>query len=109
MEGLGNRRCTDLHFVVASRVRAQRCGDIDGHLPFVLLELDSCNAASSSKSAAESSTRIVSCSNFLSSSVSPASRNEFVTVALPFATEVITYEHPSQCASAKSVADHCAG
>src|SRR5512146_369754 len=55
------------------------------------------------------STLTSSSSKRLSSSSIPASTNEFVNTALPFSTDVITYEHPIQCASARSVADHLAG
>src|SRR5271167_3344235 len=47
--------------------------------------------------------------NFLSFSSVPVSSNEFVSVALPLSTRVITEEHPNQWASARSVGDHCAG
>src|SRR5882724_5393227 len=55
------------------------------------------------------STTTGSSSNLLSSSVRPASANELVTSVLPFNTLVITYEHPIQCASARSVCDQRGG
>src|SRR6266852_6650722 len=54
-------------------------------------------------------TLVLSSTNFLSPSSTPSSWNEFVTIALPFSTLVMTYEQPNQCASAKSVVDQRAG
>src|SRR5580698_10136917 len=52
---------------------------------------------------------ILSSTSFLPASSLPTNSNELVVTALPFSTLVITYEHPNQWASAKSVADQRAG
>src|SRR5579884_2873670 len=66
-------------------------------------------AAATPFSSATATRRISSGSKCLSSSRVPCNSKEFVAAALPFSTLVITYEHPIQCASARSVVDHIAG
>src|SRR5258707_11459362 len=96
-------RAGDADGLKSTRVAAQRRGNVDLHAwPFWL-------DAIASATLWAISIWMGSSSNFLSSSPVPHSRKEFVVAALPCSMLVMTYEHPSQWASAKSVVDHCAG
>jgi hypothetical protein len=80
----------DFHAVVASGKGTQGRGDEDGHfLPRTFSALIQ-EVPAPMLSVGWSSIAIVSFSKCLSSSVEPASRNEFVTFALPCSTDVMT-------------------
>jgi hypothetical protein len=100
LQSTGHRCGGNFHCILTCCKGPQGAGDVNGHSSFSsLLRFQLAAREVMPPFISYSRTSIGSGSNRLFSSVSPASKNEFVTVALPCATAVMTYEHPSQCAS----------